>query len=884
MASTFSAYGIITTDRELVITTWNDWLEHASGIPAPDATGRKIIQVVPEIEVRGLTRRFMKVLNEGTVEILSSVFHKHLIPCQTGVSNGQPVLMKQHVTIGPIKSEQEIVGLIITIEDASGHQVLKPEERQPDQKIHRLGDSDWQIRKNARVQLTENADHSTLVSLLKMMKDEHHDVAVLNSILLVLSQSETDVVGALLSLLEEDDPDLRIYVIQALGDRNDPRSIPTLMQCLNDPDANIQYHAIEALGKLEAHEAAGRLCEIATSGDFFVAYPAIDALTRLNDPNVIPQIISLIDDPMYSESLMALFGKLGDVSMAEILAEKLNEPGVDVKPVTGALAGINSRYEMLYGEGEIIKEAVNPLVQHSGIQNLIEAAGSSSPEDIGNIIKVLGWISSPEAQKALTKMLGNPALQREVIEAFVNFGHKVTDLLVEQLKSADDQTRIAAAIALGRIGDARSAPDLIQMIGESDDLTVFVIGSLAKLGTQEAFEPLLEQLGSANPSVRRAAIAALNSVGHPEMPHRIEKFIQNENPLIRESAIHIAGYFGYSNCKNLVKLCLEDPDVRVVCAAIENLPFFDMEETNQLLSGLYNQGSSRVRTSVVKAATHIDEPNKFETLKQSLNDSDAWVRYYAVRSVSNHLMYDYLPQLTEVAQTDKAIHVRLAAIEAIGRMNGVGSIPVFAKMLSDSNPDIVLTTIYALGMMQSDKALVLLMQIIDTPDVQKKITVIKAISQFNSPEIIEKLYLICATESDNRITEAALEGLSTIPSEKAVESLLKLTSIPKLKEKSVSLLVQQKKLALPYLRAVFAERPLLIQRIIIEIMSRTKMREASETLMGYLGHDNAHIRVDTLIALFRIGYPDFRDKAEKMAKNDPDAFVRHTAREILKKI
>jgi PAS domain-containing protein len=83
MASTFSAYGIITTDRELVITTWNDWLEHASGIPAPDATGRKIIQVVPEIEVRGLTRRFMKVLNEGTVEILSSVFHKHLIPCQT---------------------------------------------------------------------------------------------------------------------------------------------------------------------------------------------------------------------------------------------------------------------------------------------------------------------------------------------------------------------------------------------------------------------------------------------------------------------------------------------------------------------------------------------------------------------------------------------------------------------------------------------------------------------------------------------------------------------------------------------------------------------------------------------------------------------------------
>jgi PAS domain S-box-containing protein len=884
MTASTSTYGIISTDENIVVKTWNDWVANASGISSSQAVGRKIQELVPGIESRGLIGRFQKVLDEGTVEILSSVFHKYLIPCEIGSNDGQPALMKQHVTVGPIKSDKGIVGLIITIEDASEHHQLNAGELEPDQKINLMGDSDWRIRKAAQLSLTENANHSTLASLLKKMKEEHNDVAALNSILLVLSQSVTDVVGALLSLLEEDDIDLRIYVIQALGDRNDPKSIPTLIQCLNDPDANVQYHTIEALGKLEAHEATDRLCEIATSGDFFTAFPAIDALARLNDSNVIPKLISLIDDPVFSESLMALLGKLGDVSMAELLTGKLNEPEAFVNPVASALAEINARYEIMYGEGDMIKDVANNHINEQGIRNLIAAIENSEPEAIRDIIKVLGWIRSPEAQKALTQMLGNPALQKEVIESFVNFGNKVTDLLIGQLIDSDGPTRIAAAIALGRIGDPRSAPELIRMIGESDDLTVFVIGSLAKLGVSEAFEPLLVQLGAENPSVRRAAIAALNSVGHPEMRYRMEQLIQSENPLLRESAIHIAGYFGYRNCRELVKHCLEDTDIRVVCAAIENLPFFDDPVTNNLLADLYSNGSSRIRTSVVKAANHIDEVEKFSTLADSLGDSDAWVRFYAIRSICNHLLNGYLPQLVEIAQTDKAIHVRLAAIEAIGQMNGTAAIPVFTKLLSDDNTDIVLTTIYALGMMQSEKALILLMQLIDNPDQQKRTAVIKAISHFNTPEVIEKLYLISATEIDSSLTDAAIEGLSTIKSELAIESLLKLTSVVKIKEKCISQMVQQKKFAVPYLIEVFPRKAVQLQRNIIEILSRTKLGEASAMLMKLLDHSNSQIRVDSMNALFRIGYLNFREKVEKMALSDVDLFVRYTAKEILKKI
>lgn len=883
MTSSPSTYGIITTDQDLIVKSWNVWLENACGLSAKQFIGKKLTEAIPDLESRGLLARFHKTLNEGTVEVLSSVFHKYLIKCELQTISGGTVLMKQHVTIGPLKTEHRIVGLIITIEDASGLSVPIDTDELADENILQLGHTDWRVRKEAGLKLSQHTDQSMLASLLKMIREEHQDIAILNSILLVMSQSESDVVGALLSLLEDDDPDLKIYVIQTLGDRNDPRSIPTLLQCLNDVDSNVRYHAIEALGKLEAHEASDQLCEIALSSDFFVTFPAIDALTKLGDSSVIPRIIGLIDDPIFNEAILGLLGKLGDADIVELLTEKMNQEGASVGSISKALTEIIARYELKYREGELIKDVVNNYIKPSGIQNLITAAEIPEADEIQNIIKVLGWIRSGEAQQALTKMLGNPSIQKEVIEAFVNFGNKVTDLLIGQLNASEDDIRIAAAIALGRIGDPRSGAPLIKMIGENDELTVFVIGSLAKLGIREAFEPLLEQLGASNPSVRRASIAALNSIGHPEMPVRIEKLIQSEDPLFRESAIQIAGYFGYPGCKKLVQQCIEDADIRVVCAAIENLPFFDDKSTNELLTNLYSNGSTRIRASVVKAANHLDDVNNFKTLSESLNDSDAWVRYYAIRTICNHLLQDHLPRLIVLAEKDKAIHVRLAAIEAIGQLNGTEALPVFAKLLTESNNDIILTTIYALGMLQSDRALQMLMRLFNENELQRRSAVIKAISHFNSSEVTEKLHWICATEVNAVLTDSAIEGLSTIKTVQAVDSLIKLSVIPKIKEKCIAALVMQKNLALKYLIETFNERPLQVKRNCIEALSRTKKNEASEALIHLLDHPLSQIRIDAMNALYRIGNVNIRDRVEKMSVHDPDVFVRHNAKEILKK-
>lgn len=884
MATKGTNYGIITTDQDLKIKIWNEWLEKASGLKSTDVVGKLITDVIPGLEERKLLIRFNKSLKEGTVEVLSSTFHKYLVPCKIKNANDEVVNMLQHVVIGPLNADSGIIGLVITIEDATSFYNIKLSRSKQEKQNDDIGHIDWRIRKSAGLEFAKNADADALAELLVRIKKEHQDLSILNSILLIMSISEIDVIGALLSLLDGNDIDLKIYVIQILGERNDPQSIPTLMQCMKDADANIRYHAIESLGKLEAREALNEICEIALSGDFFVTFPAIDALTKIGESSIVSKLLPLFDDPIYQDAILNLIGKLGDADLVEFITLRLNQLATDVLPIVSALVSIHERYENQFQEGDLIKDIVNKHISEQGIQNMIRIVESSELLEIKYLVKVLGWISNKNTQKALTRVLGNPALQDEVVEAFVSFGDKVTDILIEHLQSEDDETRKAAAIALGRIGDPNSSQALIEMIGDNDDLTIFVIGSLAKLGVSEAFEPLLKQLGNPNPSIRRATIAALNSIGHSEMPTRIKKLLETGTSLEIESAIQIAGYFGYQNCKDLIKKYIENQDIKIACAAIENLPFFEDESNIDILVRLYTEGSTRVRASVVKAARHIDNKDNVAVLSSSLNDEDPWVRYYAIRSICNLYQKENLFKLMLMAKSDPAIQVRMAAIETIGLMEGTEAVGILSELTNDENTDIVLASIYALGMLETPESLQLLLRFIDDHDPAKKLSAIKAIGRFNNPEVAEKLYLIASREDKNKkFADAAIESLSGILLKQATHYLLKLSEHSYLTQKCIVALLKQKHFALPILNELFKEQSSSIKRNIIEFLSRVKTPEATKALVSLLKNNTVQIRIDTLRALHRIGYQDITEIIEKVSLTDSDVSVRYYAKELLKK-
>ncbi|HET7697568.1 MAG TPA: ATP-binding protein [Vicinamibacterales bacterium] len=115
--------GILTTDAALVIRSWNRHLEEHSGIAAADAVGRRLVEVVPDIEARGLDVHFRAAL-AGEPRVLSHRFHRYLIPAAAGQMESA-----QTVRIAPLEVDGAIVGTIAIVEDVSDRVITEREMR-----------------------------------------------------------------------------------------------------------------------------------------------------------------------------------------------------------------------------------------------------------------------------------------------------------------------------------------------------------------------------------------------------------------------------------------------------------------------------------------------------------------------------------------------------------------------------------------------------------------------------------------------------------------------------------------------------------------------------------------------------------------------------------
>src|SRR5687767_2687525 len=111
--------GVFTTDVDLVIQVWDTTLVRLTGISEESASGQALTAVLPDLEQRGLWKRFQRALNQGSVEVLAPAFHHYLIPCAPLTPSNYFDKMQQRVTIAPLRDGDSVAGLIVTVEDVT---------------------------------------------------------------------------------------------------------------------------------------------------------------------------------------------------------------------------------------------------------------------------------------------------------------------------------------------------------------------------------------------------------------------------------------------------------------------------------------------------------------------------------------------------------------------------------------------------------------------------------------------------------------------------------------------------------------------------------------------------------------------------------------------
>ena len=869
---------MFTTDRDLVVTMWDDWMAAATGIPSASALGQRIDALYPQLEERGITGRMRRVIRQGIFEVLAPAFHKYVIPCPPRTGSAHFDHMRQFVTISPLRNETDVTGVSVIIEDVTPRlekerqlllQLRAPDEEarleaastlagnrsDPTLLSESLGDSSWRVRRVTSEGLAAAGGQHATGALIEALREHHGDPAVLSATLGAIAASHDDLVGELTALLASADADLRTYAALALGLIGDSRAVPSLVERLGDADANVRYHAIEALGRIGDRSAAEPLARIAETRDFFVAFAALDALAAIGEPSVASRLVPLLDDPMLIGPAATCLGAIGTEDVVVPMAQRLEQEGAPVTDVARGLATLYGRLQHATREGSIVADLARGAITARGVDALVAALDSARDEaDLLALATVIGWLRHDGIDARLAQLLTRADVRQHVAEVLGERGARAVDALVGVAASLDAEGKKLVAAALARTGSTVAVPFLISQLDGDPPVIIAAAGALGAIGDGAAFEALVGLLDYPHDAVRRAAVGALNSIGHPGMEKSVQRLLRDRSARVRESAARIAGYFGYASCLDAMLQLGADEDEQVRRAVIEHLPNFDDPRAARLvLEALRSDDASTVRAAAARGVSHIPGAEAMQALLRACEDRDLWVRYYAIRALSRREggRDGLLPILTQLAQRDAAPPVRIAAIEAVAEIPGADAAPLLASLVRDPEREVAESALRAMGSLPVAETRDALAAELTSADAIRRNAALAAVARQRSEYWISRLRALAQTaDASARVT--CIGALRDIGTGAAVASLVQLAESMQLRPAVLAALSTLDVSQLEFLGDALAYENEGIRCMIVEALGRLKHPAATSLLVGALDDPAASVRLAAGQALSRV--------------------------------
>jgi signal transduction histidine kinase len=113
----FAPYGVIATDRDLRVRSWNHWMEQHSGLPAKAVLGRALFELFPDLDQKRIPQ--LERALEGEVIVISTALHGWLLPLPPPNREVGFPYMQQTARIAPLVTRGQIQGVLLVIEDVT---------------------------------------------------------------------------------------------------------------------------------------------------------------------------------------------------------------------------------------------------------------------------------------------------------------------------------------------------------------------------------------------------------------------------------------------------------------------------------------------------------------------------------------------------------------------------------------------------------------------------------------------------------------------------------------------------------------------------------------------------------------------------------------------
>lgn len=499
-----------------------------------------------------------------------------------------------------------------------------------------MGDESWRVRKEAvECYVYSKPDLSSVEQLLKLLRNEDN-AGLRNSAAEAVIRLGSATAVPLMKMVQDQDADVRKFVIDVMGAIGDPIFVPALLQALNDPEVNVASAAAEQLGALGNTEAAEHLMQaILARDEVLFRFSALGALGILAKPAPVPEaLVKLADQDILRKTVFECLGTISDESSFELLLS-----GFSCRQKKSRAAAVKALYK-IYGRSSAasqakIREALRLLKESDIITSLLELYDNR--DDV--LTKALLWTSVVTRDARFIPLLIEAYTDERTadvaLSALKSFGrealHKIisryssldesgrsglciliaecgytgfNDVIQEALRDTSAQVRKAAALAVGKLGLITLIPGLISLIDDSEAhvYAAAVAGLQSFIMTSRS--AILTEVGhfcaSKVPHHRKVAALLLASLGERD---RLLLLIKDEDPQVRKAAVSAIGANRIETSGSMLVLALadEDPDVR---------------------------------TAVADALGNLRDTTTLDALEHALNDEDVWVQSAVLKAIA----------------------------------------------------------------------------------------------------------------------------------------------------------------------------------------------------------------------------------------------------------
>ncbi len=321
----------------------------------------------------------------------------------------------------------------------------------------------------------------------------------------------------------------RWQAAQALGELSDARAVKPLIKALDDSNQWVRIVAAEALGQIGDSDAVPTLVNALDDNSIWVRRASAVALGHIGaSQSIAPLLERLLRPPdcEWPEELHSVIAKaLGNIG----------EPAIQALINALDASDVWTRSAAAKALGQIgAPQAVAPLTKLIKHENKwLRSAATQSLAQIADTRAVRAALTTDEAPRAFWKLMALKEINASTINQ-----------LMTLLQDPDQQIRDRAAQVLGQFDEAGSTTPLgATLRAEMQRMTHAYNIAPSRRDWEKAMEtkPLLSALRDSDTEVRLAAAEALGKIGDANAVVALNQALQDQDGRVRAAAARSLG-------------------------------------------------------------------------------------------------------------------------------------------------------------------------------------------------------------------------------------------------------------------------------------------------------------------------------------------------------